>query len=81
MRRKLGVLVHSTNVLEGKMDKRVIKALGHKKITTDETAWVSAHGRKQRIAKFSLKFANTHQIKITNLISAKRNMRKIKILI
>lgn len=63
------------------MDKRVIKALGRKKITADETAWVSAHGHEQRIAKFSLKFANTHQIKITNLIPAKRNMRKIKILI
>jgi len=37
MRRKFWVLAHSTNVLEGKMDKRVIKALGRRKISTDET--------------------------------------------
>jgi len=75
------VLAHSTNVLEGKMDKRVIKALGRRKISTDETTWVSAHGHEQRIVKFSLKFVNTQQIEITSLTAAKRNMRKIKMLI
>lgn len=81
MRRKLWVLVHSINVLEGKMDNHMIKALGRRKITTDEITWVSAHRHEEKIAKFSLKFVNTHQIKITSLTFAKRNMRKIKILI
>lgn len=36
MRRKLWVLVHNINVLEGKMDNHMIKAPGRRKITTDE---------------------------------------------
>lgn len=81
MRGKLWVLVHSINVLEAKMDNHMIKALGHRKITTYETTSVSAYSHEEKIAKFSLKFVNTCQIKITSLIFAKRNMRKIKIFI
>lgn len=80
MSRKLWVLAHNTNVLEGKMDKQVMKAHDCRKITTDEPTWISAHSHVQRTAKSILMFVNIYQIKITNLIPAKRS-RKIEILI
>lgn len=79
MRRKLWVLVHSTRCAWRKMDKRVIKAPGRRKISTDEYLR-SAQGQEQRIAKFGQEFVNTHQRTITSLIPDKRDMRTIKIL-
>ena len=50
MKRKLWVLVCGTNVLEGKMDKQVIKTHGCRKITSEETIWISAYSHEQKIA-------------------------------